>query len=559
MSRQTYTYSDVKQVFKKSGCQLHTRKSEYKNVRQKLSWTCSCGKNKTCSISSLTKMINDPDMVLKCRSCAARKAFGGIEYKDFVKMVGTEGWKVLSPESEFTNTKALMRVRLPSGTETTTTYSRFKAGHRSMEEMADGKRNTQKKAKEEFAKRGFTLENEYTDAKTSMVYICTCGRESKCSLGQLRKNKTGVCYECARKNKRVEWSDVEGYFDKAGCTLVTKEDEYLNNAQPIEYICWCGKPGRTAWKVFRKGTRCHDCGIESRKQTNLERYGVENPSQNEDIKQKMKDYFMREYGVDCSLKIPEVRAKIEATNLKKYGYKYAFAMPHIIEKAREAHFMKYGVMYGTQYAPTKEKIKKVHKERYGVEYPTQRKEYHENIEKKFGSRCYVASESGKKHMKEKYGEENAMHCPELFRKMQRKAFSTKSYTLPSGKVILLQGYENKCMDRYLIEEKYSEDDVVMAKMSIPYYFEGKKHKYYPDIYIKSENKIVEVKSDWTYNREYEKNVAKWKATVEAGYETYVEVYDSKKLIRIEFINDNLVILFDDEPEVEDYVVITLED
>jgi hypothetical protein len=34
------------------------------------------------------------------------------------------------------------------------------------------------------------------------------------------------------------------------------------------------------------------------------------------------------------------------------------------------------------------------------------------------------------------------------------------------------------------------------------------HKYYPDFYIKNENKIIEVKSEYTYNSDLEINLLK---------------------------------------------------
>jgi len=37
-----------------------------------------------------------------------------------------------------------------------------------------------------------------------------------------------------------------------------------------------------------------------------------------------------------------------------------------------------------------------------------------------------------------------------------------------------------------------------------YEFEDKRRRYYPDIYIKSQNKIIEVKSDYTFYKEYDK-------------------------------------------------------
>ncbi len=48
--------------------------------------------------------------------------------------------------------------------------------------------------------------------------------------------------------------------------------------------------------------------------------------------------------------------------------------------------------------------------------------------------------------------------------------------------------------------------------------DGKKRKYYPDIYIISEQKIVEVKSIWTYKKELGRNLLKEKACLKAGYD-----------------------------------------
>lgn len=56
--------------------------------------------------------------------------------------------------------------------------------------------------------------------------------------------------------------------------------------------------------------------LEKRKQTCLEKYGVENPFQ--DI-EKIKQSYISRYGVDNPNKVKEVREKIEQTCLEKYG------------------------------------------------------------------------------------------------------------------------------------------------------------------------------------------------------------------------------------------------
>lgn len=52
---------------------------------------------------------------------------------------------------------------------------------------------------------------------------------------------------------------------------------------------------------------------------------------------------------------------------------------------------------------------------------------------------------------------------------------------------------------------------------IEYEFEGKKRRYFPDIWIPKHNLIIEVKSTWTYEKDLEKNLLKKKATEQMGY------------------------------------------
>ncbi|MGK3946425.1 hypothetical protein ABK046_49725, partial [Streptomyces caeruleatus] len=60
----------------------------------------------------------------------------------------------------------------------------------------------------------------------------------------------------------------------------------------------------------------------------------------------------------------------------------------------------------------------------------------------------------------------------------------KRYTLPSGREIIYQGYENFAIDRLLLE--YHEDLLWIGHGHVPtvrYEFNGKKRVHYPDIFI----------------------------------------------------------------------------
>jgi hypothetical protein len=47
------------------------------------------------------------------------------------------------------------------------------------------------------------------------------------------------------------------------------------------------------------------------------------------------------------------------------------------------------------------------------------------------------------------------------------------------------------------------------------------------MFIPSENKIIEVKSTWTYSKDVDKNRAKWTATREKGYVCEIWIFNSK--------------------------------
>ena len=71
------------------------------------------------------------------------------------------------------------------------------------------------------------------------------------------------------------------------------------------------------------------------KETSLERYGVENPSQSDEIKKKKEDTCLKNYGVKNILEKEEIRLAGQQALIDKYGVKYAFENKEIREKARK--------------------------------------------------------------------------------------------------------------------------------------------------------------------------------------------------------------------------------
>jgi hypothetical protein len=104
----------------------------------------------------------------------------------------------------------------------------------------------------------------------------------------------------------------------------------------------------------------------------------------------------------------------------------------------------------------------------------------------------------------------------------------KEFIFPSGKIVKTQGYENIVLDELI--NQYEESDIFVGPIEIrnqigkiKYKFDNKLRSYYPDIYIKSINMIIEVKSEYTYNQHLECNLAKQDACLEMGLNFKFEI------------------------------------
>lgn len=115
---------------------------------------------------------------------------------------------------------------------------------------------------------------------------------------------------------------------------------------------------------------------------------------------------------------------------------------------------------------------------------------------------------------------------EKFNKGKASCYKSKQYTLPSGDIINLQGYEPQFLDYVFENNIYKEEDFDFSTKRISYKFEGKFHYYFPDFYIPKDNLIIEVKSSYILKIQGEnKNKAKRDATITQGYD-YLMVLDN---------------------------------
>ena len=103
------------------------------------------------------------------------------------------------------------------------------------------------------------------------------------------------------------------------------------------------------------------------KQKNLERYGVENPSQSSEIKQKKVETSLKNYGVENPTQSETVKQKSKQTNLEKYGVSFAMKLPGVAQKSVETRFKNNNYIKSTSSGEARDFIKDyIDKKRYNL-------------------------------------------------------------------------------------------------------------------------------------------------------------------------------------------------
>lgn len=215
-----------------------------------------------------------------------------------------------------------------------------------------------------------------------------------------------------------------------------------------------------------------------------------------DIQLKRRKTNLQKYGVDIVSKLPEMIEKNKQSHIKNWG-DYAMRTNEILTKRNDTCIERYGGV-GMASEELFSKMKNTNIEKYGVEYYSSTNDWYD--------KCV-------KTALERYSQEWVSKVDSINAKQQSGGYSYYDFEFPSGKIARVQGYEPRVLTKLVID--YNEDDIIVGVQNIineigffHYEYEGENHRYYPDIYIKSENRVIEVKSTYTFNKEKEKNLLK---------------------------------------------------
>jgi hypothetical protein len=316
----------------------------------------------------------------------------------------------------------------------------------------------------------------------------------------------------------------------------------LNQKTILKGLCSCGKEFNKSFaNCFKKGGMfCKSCvmivTLKKMKDTNIKIRGVENPGQSLEVQEKRKQTNLRVRGVENPAQSSEVQEKMKQTNLRVRGVKNPSLSLEVQEKRKQTNLRVRGVENPGQSLEVQEKMKQTNLRVRGVEYSLESLEVQEK-RKQTNLRVRGVENPGQSpEVQEKMkqtnlrvrGVEYSMQDPIVAEKVC-KGYRRKLYTMPSGDIRYVQGYEPFALN--LLTKNISEKDIITSKQDVPeiwYELDNVKHRHYVDIYIPSINKCIEVKSKWTFDT-YNKNVlAKQQAAKDMGYDYEIWIFDKNK-------------------------------
>jgi hypothetical protein len=407
--------------------------------------------------------------------------------------------------------------------------------------------------KSEVEKEGFSLittNDNYTNNKNISV-VCKCGNEWNCSLSDLKRGRN--CLNC-KTEKTYSTNNilygVDNVFQNEDIKKKSKETCMKNHgcqfAQQSETVR--EKTTKTSMEKYGyKRAFCKPGVYKKIKDTCLEKYGFTFPLQSKFIQEKINNTFISL----CGKKRPFGTEYYANIILEKYGNTIFVCTEHfknvMLEKygsefyVNSEHYKKQMMeKYGCEFYVNSEECKKQMMEKYGCEFYVNSEECKKQMMEKYGCEFYVNCEHFKKQMMEKYGCEFPLQNDKLFSKMLASSFRRRIYKYGDGSSTMIQGYEDLALKELEDSKLYSKIEAGDSP-NIPtfwYEFNGKKHKYYPDIYIPLNNTIIEVKSTYYFEKDKEKNLAK-AIEVSKTYKFFFYVYfDRKKSKTVYSLNEN---------------------
>jgi len=283
---------------------------------------------------------------------------------------------------------------------------------------------------------------------------------------------------------------------------------------------------------------------EKIEQTNQAKYGVKSTLQLDEVRKKGKITMTKKFGVEHAAQSEVVREKMRNTNIERRGTEYASQSSEVKKKIAETNNERYGnnsSLHGVDvHTKTMETWKKKYRTTHPMQSPdVQEKTLHTNQMRRGTDYPMQSSDVRLKSIEtsmKKYGTRHPSQDPGVADNMSKKAYARKTFEMPSGRLVTVQGCEPECLTHLITLENISESDIVVERSNVPTVWwtdqSGKEHRYYVDIYIQSQNRMIECKSRYHYEKNKETITAKLLAARKLGYVCDLYICERKCAIEI---------------------------
>lgn len=195
---------------------------------------------------------------------------------------------------------------------------------------------------------------------------------------------------CKLCGKKVNFHSIsKGYYQY--CSLkCSSKDTSENRVESIRK-----SQGENAFKIKTPLTKeRQQIANDRRKQTTLDRYGVESYMQTPEFRQSISNAAMEQYGVEYFTRAKEVQEQTKQTCIERYGYENQMQSSIIQQKSKDTCLEKYGYEHASQAPEVWKKGMDTKFENHGYYSP-------------FQLEC--VQEKSKQSILKKYGVPNAFH------------------------------------------------------------------------------------------------------------------------------------------------------
>jgi len=276
-----------------------------------------------------------------------------------------------------------------------------------------------------------------------------------------------------------------------------------------------------------------------RKQTMLNKYGVENVSQLKEVKEKKKNTCLKKYGVDHNFKINIVREKIKQKFLEKYGVENPSKNQTIKNKTKSTIILKYGENYNN-FVSNKSKQTMLNK--YGEEHYTNKNKYKETCLKKYGVENAFQSIDVQNKYKEtclkKYGVDHNFKIKKdnNYSKISQELFWKIYNKLPES--LKSKTYFAELNHEFVLNDKYNKKiyfiDFIISNIKFCLEFYGDYWHRNPKLYKRGEDIKIQKQTE-----EREDNISLYDFFI---YRIWESTYKSNKDFWVNDILENINIL-----------------